>query len=496
MAYYYTSNQPESLDNYQYYQHYYNYNHDFNNQVIQEPRYVQYCDSEYYGNAYQQALTPSLVGYYYSNYNHPESLLTDNGKFHESGEYYDPVSTEYVIYYNNSTPAEAEAEAKATDIDDEENDPNPKPFHGGYDINEKYGKPLPASEEICYPTSKADPNNIPSMGDFSYGSVPSPYVKEAKNDVDGKGEPKQTNGVTASKVIQEENPSDFEEDDYDEEEEEDYGDDDDYDEEEEEEEGEEKQDDMGNEAETEVEPKQADGIIASKVIQEEKPPTLDKGVEKQDDLGKEPSKNNTIVAVDEAVHAKEAENLEGEAMPKNGSTAGEVIQQKKALELEEDFEEEEDEEEDIDEEEEDQEEEKEGVLGDQGSKQEEYGNQIRQQIPPGYGIEALDLCEGVFGGYFPCLWKRNQRVYNHQRDGNDNMSDYDYCWKETAEYLFGNPNPYGGTMPEKGSYGDPVYSYQRYCPQQPLTEQVEYPGGNTSWLQHSRNYGHSGVYQY
>uniref|UniRef100_A0A803LKZ6 Uncharacterized protein n=1 Tax=Chenopodium quinoa TaxID=63459 RepID=A0A803LKZ6_CHEQI len=326
----------------------------------------QYSDSEYYGNAYQQALTPSLVGYYYSNYNQPESVLTKDASLSESGEYYDHVTTHYAVFYNNNNTA-AEAEEGTDAVSFDEKDWNPKPFHGGYDINEKYGKPLPPSEEICYPSSKPDSNNAQTLGDFSYGAVPSPYVNGVKNDVGGE----------------------------------------------------------------------------------------------------EPSEIGPIVPLIDASHAKEAQDVESDAKPKDGSIVSEAIQEEKALDFEEGFEEE------VEEEIEG------GVVGDEGSK-EEYGDQIRRQIPPGYGMEAIDLCEGVFGGYFPCLWKRNQRIYNHQRDGNDNMNDYDYCWKETAEYLFGNPNPYGGTMPEKGSYGDPVYSYHRHFPQQPLTEQVQYHGGNSS----------------
>ncbi|XP_021726189.1 uncharacterized protein At5g39570-like [Chenopodium quinoa] len=376
-----------------------------------------------------QALTPSLVGYYYSNYNQPESVLTKDASLSESGEYYDHVTTHYAVFYNNNNTA-AEAEEGTDAVSFDEKDWNPKPFHGGYDINEKYGKPLPPSEEICYPSSKPDSNNAQTLGDFSYGAVPSPYVNGVKNDVGGEDEEEEEEGLG------------------------------------------EKQDGLvAKEGVNEAEPKQSDVIIPSKVIQEEKTPVFEeekgKGGEKKDEVSKEPSEIGPIVPLIDASHAKEAQDVESDAKPKDGSIVSEAIQEEKALDFEEGFEEE------VEEEIEG------GVVGDEGSK-EEYGDQIRRQIPPGYGMEAIDLCEGVFGGYFPCLWKRNQRIYNHQRDGNDNMNDYDYCWKETAEYLFGNPNPYGGTMPEKGSYGDPVYSYHRHFPQQPLTEQVQYHGGNSS----------------
>lgn len=61
------------------------------------------------------------------------------------------------------------------------------------------------------------------------------------------------------------------------------------------------------------------------------------------------------------------------------------------------------------------------------------------QIPSGYGLEAVDLCEGLFG-YWPCLSRHGQRgngfpeVTDHGSNGNQ--------WKATADYLFGSMNPY------------------------------------------------------
>ncbi|CAO2842793.1 unnamed protein product [Amaranthus hypochondriacus] len=404
MAYNYNSNYPQSYgDNYQYYDQYYSYNNDYSNQ---ESRYVQYSDTEFYGNAYQQSLSPSLVGYYYSTYDQSEFFKSKNASFYENGEYcYDPVETQYVVSYNANIPEEAIDVVE--DDEDDEDEHEPIPFHGGYDINEKYGKPLPPSEEICHPPSRIDPNG-PSLTDFSYGSVPSPYLDE--------GKPKETNG-------------------YDDDESDDEYDDDD------------------------------------------------------DDSVKEPTKSAPIVPLVGVLPINGVQNLVGEQgklgevkKPKKVTFADELIQKEKPLDLKDNKEEakalEKPEDEDEDEEEEN------GDLGDQG-------NHIKRQIPYGYGIEALDICDGVFGGYFPCLWKRNQRIYNHQRDVSDNnISDYDYCWNETADYLFGNPNPYGGTMPEKGSYGDPVYCYQKHHPQKPNIEYVE---GNSSWGHNlGYYYGHNG----
>ncbi|KNA08060.1 hypothetical protein SOVF_166140 [Spinacia oleracea] len=500
MAYFYPSNHPENLGNYQYNdQYYYNYNHDVSNQ---DPRYVQYSDSEFYGNAYQQSLTPSLVGYHYSNYSQSESVLTKkSGSFGESGNYYDLVSTEYVISCDNFTPAEAIVEADGKDPNPNPNW-NPKPFHGGYDIHEQYGKPLSPSMDICYPSSKIDPSSNNNTGGFSYGSVPSPYVEGVKN---GVVVPKQTNGIVSGNVIQEEDLSDFEDDDDEEDDdgeydEEDDDDDDDDDDEEEEEnnpvfEGGKKQDDSGNkepskrnktvtfsdDVHTIVEKKDTDGEVLSKngsvvgdeVIQE----VSTNGSVVGDEVIQEVSKNGSVVG-DEVIQEAPKNGVIQEASQNGGVVGDEVIQEVAENGS------------DVNGDEVIQEVSKNGGVFGGEVIQEGVGNgEIRRQIPSGYGMEAIDLCEGVLGGYFPCLWKRNQRIYNHERDVNDKMSDYDYCWKETAEYLFGNPNPYGGAMPEKGSYGDPVYNYHKHYPQQPLTEQVEYHGGGSSSRvhHHSRN---------
>lgn len=185
-----------------------------------------------------------------------------------------------------------------------------------------------------------------------------------------------------------------------------------------------------------------------------------------------------------------------EPKPSNGSVVSPVIEEEKGSkpepehEEEEDEEEEEEEEEEEDEEEEEEEEEvKEEEKEEKGDLGDEIGEEkqvIKRQIPPGYGLEAMDLCEGVFGGYFPCLWKKKQGSgYDQQSDCNE-IGDGDY-WKGTADYLFGNPDPYGGSMPERGSYGDPVYSYHRQFPQLPICEQVEY-GQNYSYVTNSRYY--------
>ncbi|KAJ9168986.1 hypothetical protein P3X46_020458 [Hevea brasiliensis] len=93
----------------------------------------------------------------------------------------------------------------------------------------------------------------------------------------------------------------------------------------------------------------------------------------------------------------------------------------------------------------------------------EYEKQVSvPEIPSGYGLEAMDLCEGLFG-YWPCLTRYARRVNDCQQ-----VADYGNCsnqWKESADYLFGNPYPYGERSDDARSYGNAVYSYERHYQQ-------------------------------
>ncbi|XP_057544097.1 uncharacterized protein LOC130823495 [Amaranthus tricolor] len=531
MAYYYNSDYPQSIGDTDTYQFYYNDQYNYNNDdSIQEPRYVQFSDTEFYGNAYQHAPTPSLVGYYYSTFKNA-NLFNGNGEY-----YYDLVSTEYIVSYNVNTPEETNAI-----VEDKDQGHDPK-THGGDSFNgsveddeyddddddddddDEYddygdGKGLPVNEVQNLGVEAKQTNGVNSVskviqeeksmdvekdddGDDGDGKEVHP-VKEVQN---LEAEEKQTNGVNSvSKVIQEEKSIDLEDDGdhYEDEDEDDYDDDDD-DDDDDDEGGGEKQDDSVKE------PLKNDpivplvGVLPLKEVQnlgvEAKPKNIN-----EEKLGE--AKPKKVTFVDEVILQEKALDLEENEEQKKKNDLGGISQQKKALNLEKQVDKDEVEDEDKDEdkdkdegknkyyleksnpreddndqvEDEDEDEEK-GDFGDKkGRKEEDFGNnnQIKRQMPYGYGIEALDICEGLFGSYFPCLWKRNQRVYNHERDVNDNyMNDYDYCCKETVDYLFGNPNPYGGSMPEKGSYGDPVYCYQKHHPQQPVTEHVQ---GTSSW---------------
>jgi hypothetical protein len=74
------------------------------------------------------------------------------------------------------------------------------------------------------------------------------------------------------------------------------------------------------------------------------------------------------------------------------------------------------------------------------------------QYPSGYGLEAMDICESLFG-YWPCIAKMKREnccgVVHRGNNCEENM------WKGTADYLFGNPYPYGGRR-------DDDYGYERY----------------------------------
>ncbi|GMH05370.1 hypothetical protein Nepgr_007210 [Nepenthes gracilis] len=241
-----------------------------------DPRYFQY-DAPFYGNTFEHASSKS-------------SVACPSYSFSLQPEF----STHSVVSYCNTELHEPEPEPELDDYD-------PIPYVSGYDINQTYGKPLPPTDEICYPRSVSDPNSS-SMGDFSYGSVTSPY---GRGENDEKNE-KPRNGSIKSEEEQQSYDSD--------------GD--------------------GNE-------------------------------EKESDLGDDYS------------------------YPYSGFDEG------------------------LDEE--------------------------VPQIPPGYGLEAVDLCESLFG-YWPCLDRRNQNNHGGSSGGSSGFS----CWDRAADYLFGNPYPYG-----YGHYANP-----------------------------------------
>ncbi|KAF2305030.1 hypothetical protein GH714_001175 [Hevea brasiliensis] len=102
--------------------------------------------------------------------------------------------------------------------------------------------------------------------------------------------------------------------------------------------------------------------------------------------------------------------------------------------------------------------------GSRGEIDYEYEKQvIVPQIPSGYGLEAMDLCEGIFG-YWPCLSRYGRRVEDFQEMG-DCGNDSNQ-WKGSADYLFGSPFPYGETSDDRNN----IYGYESHYQ---LVEHVE-----------------------
>ncbi|XP_070049742.1 uncharacterized protein [Nicotiana tomentosiformis] len=99
-----------------------------------------------------------------------------------------------------------------------------------------------------------------------------------------------------------------------------------------------------------------------------------------------------------------------------------------------------------------------GTIGEYGY---DYGSQL-QQIPYGSGLEAMDICESLFG-YWPCLAKHNQKRNVNNVNGAEDSSNE--LWQSTADYLFGNPFGYGGNGRDE-RYGNSAYVNQNYYYQQ------------------------------
>lgn len=95
-----------------------------------------------------------------------------------------------------------------------------------------------------------------------------------------------------------------------------------------------------------------------------------------------------------------------------------------------------------------------------------YGYDWNRQVPHtpyGSGLEAMDICESIFG-YWPCIAKMNRQrnancvVCNEERSQNE-------PWKEAADYLFGSPFAYGEQ--NNGDKGYHFYNNENYYQHQP-----------------------------
>ncbi|KAA8515436.1 hypothetical protein F0562_018953 [Nyssa sinensis] len=112
-----------------------------------------------------------------------------------------------------------------------------------------------------------------------------------------------------------------------------------------------------------------------------------------------------------------------------------------------------------------------------------YGYGYDKQVPQppyGYGSDAMDFCESIFG-YWPCLSEKDWKSHGGQEVADEESKNNH--WKGAADYLFGSGEPRNGV-----SYGDYSYShsYQRHCQEPPYHRQVEYDENST--LQHFRNF--------
>ncbi|RVW13858.1 hypothetical protein CK203_079389 [Vitis vinifera] len=101
-----------------------------------EPSFFQYGPNPFV-DAYDPAPNRSTISYSVSTVSQSELVVYDPTPY---GGGYDPFHTQFTVSYNKSGFNEP---------DFEEYDPTP--YGGGYDIAQTYGKPLPPSDEICYP---------------------------------------------------------------------------------------------------------------------------------------------------------------------------------------------------------------------------------------------------------------------------------------------------------------------------------------------------------
>ncbi|CAH9130868.1 unnamed protein product [Cuscuta epithymum] len=107
---------------------------------------------------------PSFYGYNPSTpYDHnpisyPSPNLVENSPNYYSSNYYHDYDPQPQVNYSvqnssNSKLIQWDGPEDEEDTDFDEYDPDP--YSGGYDISQTYGKPLPASDRICYPRSAA-----------------------------------------------------------------------------------------------------------------------------------------------------------------------------------------------------------------------------------------------------------------------------------------------------------------------------------------------------
>ncbi|XP_076928978.1 uncharacterized protein LOC143597216 [Bidens hawaiensis] len=115
----------------------YEYDYDYDN------NYDNYYDYGNCNNSYSSA-NPA-INYIAQNYMEPKLIA------------YEPVEcdTGYVRYHTQYSISYPKADLEFNEPEFEEYDPTP--YGGGYDIESVYGKPVPPSNQTCYPRSKPKP---------------------------------------------------------------------------------------------------------------------------------------------------------------------------------------------------------------------------------------------------------------------------------------------------------------------------------------------------
>lgn len=282
----------------------------------------------------------SSIAYSASTFSQPQFIEYDPSP---CGSDHNTASTQFVISYSA-------AEFNLPEFKEY----NPAPYSGGYDLAETYGKPLPPSDEICYPRSVPD-LKAPSLDGVAFGSTPLPSEKD------------ETQGQAA---------------------------------------------------------KPQNGREQSPQKEEERQ------LQGSTDQGHESDEEETYQG------ERRTEDPADDSYPWSGYGFGTA---------------------------------------------EEHGDQYGKSVPlppSGYGLEAMDLCESLFG-YWPCLSHEKRR--GARQECADNKESNSDLWKGSADYLFGSSCPYGENSRDVGgSYGIPNYSYERHYQELPLYMQIDYDEG--SWL--------------
>ncbi|CAN1319136.1 hypothetical protein LINPERPRIM_LOCUS31108 [Linum perenne] len=124
-----------------------------------------------YNNYYAAGEYPSTNYYDYPHHHHYDS---DYSHYESRAvNYYAYEQPPSLTHYAESIPTQSISLSEFNETDFEEYDSTP--YGGGYDLAQTYGKPLPHSDETCYPANRIS-------GAAVAGSDPAPQVKIKKPD--------------------------------------------------------------------------------------------------------------------------------------------------------------------------------------------------------------------------------------------------------------------------------------------------------------------------